>query len=333
MRNVLSICIPTFNRGEYIGETLESIINQIEAGVEVVIVDGGSTDNTESVVADYQKICPEIHYFKSKYVKKYPSNEGFDRDCNYAVELASGEYCWLMTDDDLIMSGAIKRILQEVDKNYVLIIANTEIRNKDLSKLLTAKRPDISHDLVYTPEEFEQFAKLVFNHLTYLGAVIIKKSFWMNVNREKYFGTGFIHIGVIFDTPIKGKILVTSNPLITIRWGNAMWADGSSRAFQLWMFTWPELVWSFSTISDESKRSVCLKDPWKKLEKLLSFRVGGYYSKVEYKLFLKERLKSRKDKILSIIIAVIPISLLHIPLYIKKAYRYFMDGMAKRYSV
>jgi glycosyltransferase involved in cell wall biosynthesis len=275
----ISICIPTLNRGAFIGATLESIISQATESVEIVIVDGGSTDNTSEVVRQYQEFFPQLRYFRAdasdvKTINATPSNLGFDHDCSRAVELAQGEYCWLMTDDDLIMSGAIKRVLQEVDKNYALIIANTEIRNKDFSKLLSPRRPDIIQDIVYTSEEFDQFAKLVLNHLTYVGAVIIKKSLWMNVNREKYYGTGFIHVGVIFDKTIKGNILVTSNPLIVIRYDNAMWAP---RSFDIWMLKWPKLIWSFKDISDEAKLSVTHREPWRNFKNLIFHRfIGGY---------------------------------------------------------
>lgn len=46
----LSICMPTYNFGKFIGETLESIMKQIPDGVEIVVLDGGSTDNTCDVV-------------------------------------------------------------------------------------------------------------------------------------------------------------------------------------------------------------------------------------------------------------------------------------------
>ncbi len=56
-KHLLSICIATYNRAEYIGETLESIIPQVTDEVEIVIVDGASTDNTSSVVKHYIEVC------------------------------------------------------------------------------------------------------------------------------------------------------------------------------------------------------------------------------------------------------------------------------------
>ena len=53
MQYRLSICIPTLNRGDYIGETLQSIASQWEEGVEIVIVDGGSTDRTLEIAAAF----------------------------------------------------------------------------------------------------------------------------------------------------------------------------------------------------------------------------------------------------------------------------------------
>lgn len=91
----LSFCIPTLNRGAFIGETLESIVSQATDEVEIVIVDGGSRDNTQEVVCQYQQRFPRLRYVRDDGQKtgssgSAPSANGFDRDCNRAVELAQG---------------------------------------------------------------------------------------------------------------------------------------------------------------------------------------------------------------------------------------------------
>lgn len=55
----LSICIATYNRGKFIGETLDSILVQMEPGVELLVVDGASPDNTPEVMAQYLSLHPE----------------------------------------------------------------------------------------------------------------------------------------------------------------------------------------------------------------------------------------------------------------------------------
>jgi abequosyltransferase len=54
----LSICIPTYNFGEFIGETLKSVTDQARNGVEIIVVDGASTDNTAEIVRDFQRRFP-----------------------------------------------------------------------------------------------------------------------------------------------------------------------------------------------------------------------------------------------------------------------------------
>ena len=80
----LSICIPTFNFGEFIGETLESILPQVVDGVEVVILDGGSTDDTTAVVRSFQDRYPELRYVRRD------ERGGIDRDMARNVDLARG---------------------------------------------------------------------------------------------------------------------------------------------------------------------------------------------------------------------------------------------------
>jgi len=89
----LSICIPTYNRADYIGETLSSIISQSGDDIEIVIVDGASTDNTEGVVNEFQGRFENIHYHREK------KNNGVDADLAKSVALAQGEYCWLMLSE------------------------------------------------------------------------------------------------------------------------------------------------------------------------------------------------------------------------------------------
>ncbi len=308
----LSICIPTLNRGRYIGETLESIVSQLRDSVEIVIVDGGSTDGTEQIVGSYQQVFPNISYVRRDTAGQQPSNEGFSRDCNHAVELAKGTYCWLMTDDDLLMPGAIEKVLSEIENGYPVIVAGVEVRNEDLTRVLIPRRPDLSHDQIYQPSEWNHFAAKVGGCLTFVGAVIIKRQFWLSRNREKYFSSGFIHVGVIFDESIRDNVLVIAGPLVSVRHGNAHW---STRTFQIWMFNWPQLVWSFSTISDGTKQILAPKEGWRKLSTLVLMRALGTYSLKEYQLFLFERLQSKGERIMAKLIAGLPRSLLYIPAY------------------
>jgi glycosyltransferase involved in cell wall biosynthesis len=313
MKYRLSICIPTLNRGSYIGETLESIVSQWEIGIEVMIVDGGSTDDTEQVVKSFQRRFPDIRYLKIDSSEKKPSNEGFDRDCDHSVELADGEYCWLMTDDDLLKPGAIRKIMEEIESGYSIIVANAEVRNSDFTQVLVNKRPVLSQDRKFESDEWDDFANTVGSHLTFVGAVIIKRQLWLGRNREKYYGSGFIHVGVIFDEPINGRMLVTADPLIAIRFGNAQW---TSRAFQIWMINWPNLIWSFPGISDMAKSAICPREPWKSLTTLLFNRALGVYSTRDYRLFIDRQPGSAPRKLISRFIAMVPRALLYIPVWL-----------------
>src|SRR5262249_34206345 len=140
-----------------------------------------------------------------------------------------------------------------------------------------------------------------------------KRAFWVARDAKKYFGTGFVHVGVIFDKPIDEESLVMAIPLVSIRHGNAQW---TSRAFRIWMFNWPRLVWSFSTISERAKRAVCPKEPWRSLTTLLGQRALGAYSIREYRELLRGRLQSKASHFLARVIAQIPRCFLYAPAYL-----------------
>ena len=98
------------------------------------------------------------------------------------------------------------------------------------------------------------------DYLSFIGGIIIQRQLWRARDKASYFGSDFIHFGVVFQQPLPGDTLVIAEPLIIIRYGNASWL---ARYFEIWMFKWPGLVWSFPHLPDSAKSRVCHKEPWR----------------------------------------------------------------------
>jgi len=277
----LSICISTFRRADFLGQTLDSIISQLRPGVELVVVDGASPDHTPQLMAKYLSSHPQIRYYREA------DNSGVDGDYDKAVGYARGKYCWLMTDDDLLRSDAIEKVLSALESNIDLVVVNAEIRNADLSEILENRRLNVAEDLEFRVGQEEEFFSLSAIYLSFIGCVVVKRELWLSRERSKYYGTLFIHMGVIFQNPPIAGVKVISDPLIIIRYGNAMW---TGRSFEIWGFKWPQLIWSFTHFSEHARQAISAEEPWRRLPWLLRFRATGAYSITEYRRHLASRL-------------------------------------------
>lgn len=91
----VSIITPTYNCGKFIGETIESVMNQTYSHWEMIIVDDFSEDNTQKIVSNYVKKDRRIKYFRLK------ENQGAAMARNKAMELASGNYIAFLDSDDI----------------------------------------------------------------------------------------------------------------------------------------------------------------------------------------------------------------------------------------
>jgi abequosyltransferase len=279
VRPVLSICIATFNRAKYIGVTLDALLVGLPGGVEVVIVDGASTDDTQRVIESYTCRTSAVRYIRES------TNSGIDKDFDKAVGFARGDFCWLMSDDDVLMPGSIERVLATLEPSLDLVIVNAKIRNADLRIELNPRIVKITADRVYDRNSSDEFLAEVGDYLSFIGGVVIRRDRWLERERERYFGTLFIHVGVILQAPVL-RVKIIADPLITIRYGNAMW---TSRGFEIWMFKWPDLIWSFDNYSQEAKSEVVAREPWKQWRRLMFSRATGAYSYSDYQNLFKNR--------------------------------------------
>ena len=269
----LSICIATFNRARFIGETLSSIVGQLGPDVELVVLDGASPDDTEQVVRGFQADHPALRYVRQ------PVNAGVDQDYDHAVAHARGDYCWLMTDDDLLLPDAVARVLAALADGPDLLVVNAEVRSVDFRTLLQARLLDTDRDRDFGPSDADAFFEVAAPHLKFIGAVVIRRQAWLSRQREPYYGTLFIHVGVIFQSPALRTARILAAPVMVIRYGNAMWTP---RGFEIWMYKWPALVWSFEGYGDASKARVSAREPWRKLAKLGVHRALGGFTGAEY---------------------------------------------------
>lgn len=293
----LSFCISTRNRGNLIGATLDSILNQATPECEVVVVDGASTDDTEHVVGAFTERHKNVRYFKQK------TNGGVDGDFDRAVELASGEYCWLLPDDDLLKPGAIKAILDAIQEGYFLVLINREHRDATTSRVLVPSLLEMEKDRVFSPNEVGELFQKCWMLLTYVGCFVIRRQIWLARDRRRYYGCDFIHVGVIFQEPISQDVLVIATPLISLRIGNQIWL---SRSFEIWMISWPSLVLSLALPDSAKSAAILSRREWKSFLMLLGYRAQAVYSLAEYRRYIRPRLTHSFERIVPILVAVIP---------------------------
>lgn len=112
----ISIIIPNYNRGDLISETLDSVLSQDYGIWEAIVVDDGSTDNSELVVNEYAKKDNRILFFSRN------RNPGGAPVCrNIGLDKSSGDYVIFLDSDDLLadfcLSQRVKMIRENPDKD------------------------------------------------------------------------------------------------------------------------------------------------------------------------------------------------------------------------
>ncbi len=195
----LSVCIPTYNFGGFIGETLDSIIRQATDEVEIVVLDGGSTDNTTEVVEGFRRAFPRLRYYRQDF------KGGIDRDMARSVELARGEYCWLFSSDDVMTGGAMDRILGKIRSRMDLYLCGFTRCAIDMKPVM--KHPileftsDVELDLGISEERVSYFSRALTStaFFSYMSSIVVRRDRWEGAGAdESFMGSCWGHVARIF---------------------------------------------------------------------------------------------------------------------------------------
>ncbi|WP_157673367.1 glycosyltransferase family 2 protein [Endozoicomonas ascidiicola] len=219
----LSICVPTYNRKDFLVELLDSLVPQLVDSVEIVISDNASTDETEILVNEYCKTYNNISYYRNE------KNIGPDLNYLKSVEHAKGDYCWLFGSDDAFKEGSIARLLCEIEKKEcdVYLVDRDEC---DFHLNFQRKHNWLTVD---TDSEYgfnnNQDWITYFNKCNSLGAVfsflssiVIRKQKWdLVLFDERFIESAYSHVFMILSLlKENGSLKYISDSLVLCRKGN-----------------------------------------------------------------------------------------------------------------
>ena len=114
----VSVCIPTYNYGHFIGEAIESVLGQTLQDFEIIITDNASTDDTEAVVAVYASRDQRIRYVRNH------TNLGMVANWNLCLSLAVGDYVKFLCSDDLLEADCLARLTALLDRSGTASLAS-----------------------------------------------------------------------------------------------------------------------------------------------------------------------------------------------------------------
>ena len=152
MRFKLSIVIPTWNRLSFLKKNTSQIIKEIEtqddAQIEIYISDNDSSDGTQAylkeLIAQYDYINIHLH----------EKNMGANYNFYTVLKQSAGDYIWLLGDDDMIVEGAIKNIIQDMNCYRPSVMLGGTIDDQYLQRVYLKK---IRHHQFVGEEIFQTF--------------------------------------------------------------------------------------------------------------------------------------------------------------------------------
>lgn len=128
MENIkISIIIPMYNVEKYIAKCVQSILAQKYSNYEIIVVDDGSKDNSNTIVKSFNS--PLI-----KIIEK--ENGGLSSARNEGVKYATGDYIWFVDGDDYIEDNALDRIYEVLKKEKLNVVSCNYYKDYGYKKIL-----------------------------------------------------------------------------------------------------------------------------------------------------------------------------------------------------
>lgn len=218
---LLSLCIPTYNRLPLLTEALSAVIDQIDDKiapvVEILISNNASTDGTESyvneIIATYSHL--QIKYFCNE------ENLGSDTNIYRLTKQAKGEWIYMLSDDDILLSGGLSKLLELIKKYPDFDAFCLNMFGFESDPYLPAKSIfDIHEDRIIKTKDGS--LRFFWVWITFISAMAFRRSVLEANDHQDKIGTSLRHCYIYLDALAPGKgLYVSKDNFLAIRSNNA----------------------------------------------------------------------------------------------------------------
>ena len=277
MNELLSICIPTYNRSKFLQECLEAFLPLVTPHrIPICVSDNASEDNTIEMLEEFQRTRYPLLSFR-----RNPQNYAIDQNMVDVLAMASTRYGWLFGDDDLPRSDAIGKVLACLRGGYQLVVVNASTHTADYSRQVEERRIRRYEDQIYLAGDHGRLLADTANYVTFLGGLVVDLAGWRSVAHQEFLGTDYLHVSVVYRYIVGKPAMLCADPLIRLRLQPPTWF---SRYFEIEMFKWPRTVWGLPRehYSDAAKRRVCDERPIAAVRRIASMRGYGHYDRAAW---------------------------------------------------
>jgi len=191
----ITILTPTYNRADYLGRLYESLVSQTNQDFQWLVIDDGSTDETEKIVSSFKG-----HSFELVYKKK--KNGGKHTALNYSHPYIDGQFVCIVDSDDYLLPDAINCITSKIN----------QYSSKRNIKVLVFQRGNAYYeplcdsfgtdDIISNNIDFIVNGKRTGDCCEVISSDVLKEFPFPEYENEKFLGEGYLwcHEGFLYDT-------------------------------------------------------------------------------------------------------------------------------------
>lgn len=252
---LVSVVITTYNYAEYLPTAVESVLNQTYKNLEIIIVNDGSTDNTDGVILPYLKDK------RIKYIKQENTGQASAKNCG--IKNTSGDYIAFLDADDYWRSDKLEKQLNVFTNDNAVGVVYSGLKfinpNNEIDNFIILPQMYSGHILQ------ELF---IDNFIGFSTAVVKKKCF----NKVGLFDEG-LAMAIDWDLWLRiacyYKFACINEPLLFYRYGHANMSQNSEKRIQCSDFVMRRFLLN--------NRDKLKKETIKKAKTLTYNRRGAYY--------------------------------------------------------
>ena len=259
----VSVCIPVYNGSKYIAKAIESVLAQTYKDFSLIVVDNCSTDNTEEIVRNFHD--PRLTYKRNK------ENIGLVGNANRCLELAKGEYIYILHHDDIMLPENLERKVSLLDKNPKVGFVHSNILVIDGNGDVVAKNiwyEGSRKDYIKNGKEifYKSLFYLPYGASIFIGSVLARRKCYEHVGKFSpelphcFDSEMWNRMSLFYDIACIGSSLVkyrVHEETASTKWGNYLSFPYAKEHFLAAMITFNKYD-KLITDSQKLKKRVCL---------------------------------------------------------------------------